>query len=481
MSTSPTTEAPTVAYKRPFGIRDKIGYMFGDFGNDFTFVLQAAFFLVFFTNVVGISPAHVGTLLLVARVCDGFTDVGMGMLVDRLPNAGQGERFRRWIKYICVPVSVASALMYMSFVADIGSYGLRVTWMVATYFLWGSLCYTAINIPYGSMASVVSPNPDHRAELSVWRSTGATLANIAIMTIVPVVAFTKNAKGVPVMDGPSMSLVAAVCSVLAVACYIACYILVEERVTPTTRDAEPMSVGKMLGSVFTNRALLGLIASALMLLVSMLFGNGILSYLFLNYFGDGKLQSVASLASLVPTLALVVIAPALSRRFGKTEVGIVATAVAGLIMLGAYVARIESAYAWITVYAVAMFAMAVFNFLVWAYITDVIDYQEVRTGERGDGTVYAVYSWSRKLGQALAGGLTGWALSWVGFSEVAAKAGEAQAPGVADGIYMLANLVPGIGYILVAACLLFLYPLKKKVVDANNAILQERRAAAQEV
>ncbi|MCL3778272.1 MULTISPECIES: glycoside-pentoside-hexuronide (GPH):cation symporter [unclassified Actinomyces] len=478
MSASPVTAPGVLTPKRPFGIRDKVGYMFGDFGNDFTFILQAAFFMVFFTNVVGIDPAHVGTLLLVARVCDGFTDVGMGVLVDRLPLKVPGTRFRRWIKYICVPVAVASVLMYMSFVADFGSYGLKVVWMCATYFLWGSVTYTAINIPYGSMSSVVSPDPDDRAELSVWRSTGATLANIAIMTVLPLVVYKTNAEGQSVLDGPSMTMGAAVCSVLAVACYLACYFLVEERVDSTPAKGEQMGIGSMLAAVFSNRALLGLIAAALLLLVSMLFGNGMLSYLFLNYFGNGKIQSVASMASLAPTLALVLVAPWLSRRFGKAEVGIVAMSVGGVLMITAYVLKIESATTWIIFYAVAMFAMACFNFLVWAFITDVIDYQEVRTGERGDGTVYAVYSWSRKLGQALAGGLTGWALGWIGYDTAAATAGHAQSGSVVDGIYMLSNLVPGIGYILVALAILLLYPLKKKVVEANNAVLAERRAAA---
>ena len=133
--------------KRPFGMRDKIGYMYGDFGNDFTFILQMMFFLLFYTNVVGIQPGHVGLLFLVARLVDGFTDVGMGILVERLPVKPGGDKFKRWIKYIAFPVAVASALMYMSFVADWKSYTLKVVYMAATYFLWGSVTYTAINIP----------------------------------------------------------------------------------------------------------------------------------------------------------------------------------------------------------------------------------------------------------------------------------------------------------------------------------------------
>lgn len=480
MSAPTTATKGAVTQTRPFGLRDKIGYMFGDFGNDFTFVLQAAFFMIFFTNVVGIKPAHVGTLLLAARVVDGFTDIGMGMLVDRLPGARPGYKFRRWLKYICVPVAVASALMYMSFAASFSTYGLKLVWMCAVYFLWGSVCYTAINIPYGSMASVISDNPDHRAELSVFRSTGATLGNIAIMTILPLFVYKTNADGVSYLDGPSMTVGAAVCSVLAVGCYVLCYFLVEERVQTTSKSKSEggMGVGQLLASIFSNRALLGLIACALLLLVSSLFMGSMIGYLMLSYFGNGKLQSPASMAALVPTLLLVVIAPWLSRRFGKAEVGAAATFAAGLIMVITYFLHVTNPTVWIALYGVSAFCMGIFNYLVWAFITDVIDYQEVRTGQRDDGTVYAVYSWSRKLGQALAGGATGWALGWIGYDAAAAKAGVAQAVDVVDGVYMLGNLVPGIGYILVSLAIIFLYPLKKKVVDGNNAILAQRRAQA---
>lgn len=476
-----TTSAP--AYRgrlstRPFGMRDKFGYMFGDFGNDFTFILQSAFFMLFFTNVVGIDPAHVGLLLLVARVIDGFTDVGMGILVDRLPVKEGQYKFKRWIKYVAIPVAVASALMYMSFVADFDSYALKVTWMAATYLLWGSICYTAINIPYGSMASVVSGDPDDRAQLSVYRSTGATLANLGIMAVLPLVVYTVNADGVAVLSGPRMTMAAIACSVLAVLCYAACYALVAERVPSVTKGKSEggEGVGKMLGTVFTNKALLGLIAAALILLLTFMFLGGILGYLFLNYFGDGAWQSPASIAGIAPSLVLIVIAPWLAKRFGKAETGIVATFLGGATLIAAYFLQIESPVVWIAFYAVAMFTIQVFNFLIWALITDVIDYQEVRTGARDDGTVYAVYSWSRKLGQALAGGLIGFALGLVGFDAQAAAAGEAQTEAVNQGIYMLGNLLPGIGAVLVALALLFLYPLKKKRVEENVRILADRHA-----
>ena len=117
--------------------------------------------------------------------------------------------------------------------------------------------------------------------------------------------------------------------------------------------------------------------------------------------------------------------------------------------------------------------LGLFNLLVWAIIGDVIDHEEVRSGERDDGTVYAVNTWARKLGLALAGGLGGYALSLVGFQSGQTE----QSAATIEGIYTVATLVPGILYAVVAAIFLFWYPLSRARVAANVATLAERREA----
>ena len=270
--------------------------------------------------------------------------------------------------------------MYMSSVADWESYSARLIWMVATYFLWGSVAYTAINIPYGSMASVISSDPDHRAQLSVFRSTGANLAMLVIQAVLPLIVYVER-DGVSVLDGPRMTIAAVVCAVLAVICYALCYINVEERVPTVAKPAgESAGIGKMLGSITTNKALLTLILAALLLLLGNLFLSGMLGYIFLSYFNNGKLQSGAAVAALLPTFALVVLAPILGKRFGKAETGAVAMVIGGITLLIAFFLKTTNPVLWIALYAIASFCVAVFNFLVWAFITDVIDYQDVRTG-----------------------------------------------------------------------------------------------------
>lgn len=133
---------------KPFGIKDKLGYMFGDFGNDFTFLLSAMFLLKFYTDVMGVSAALVGLMMMAARFVDAITDVTMGQIVDR-SRPGKKGKFAPWIRRMCGPVAVASFLMYATYFKGM-SMGFKIFWMFFTYLLWGSVCYTGVNIPYGS-------------------------------------------------------------------------------------------------------------------------------------------------------------------------------------------------------------------------------------------------------------------------------------------------------------------------------------------
>ena len=154
---------------RPFGIKDKLGYMFGDFGNDFTFLLSAMFLLKFYTDVMGVSAALVGLMMMAARFVDAITDVTMGQIVDR-SRPGKKGKFAPWLRRMCGPVALASFLMYATWFKDMPM-GFKIFWMFFTYLLWGSICYTGINIPYGSMASAISDNPTDRTSLSNWSYT----------------------------------------------------------------------------------------------------------------------------------------------------------------------------------------------------------------------------------------------------------------------------------------------------------------------
>lgn len=454
---------------RPFGLRDKIGYMFGDFGNDFSFIFAGSYLMVFYTKILGLSGLVVGLLFMVARIVDAFTDVTMGRIVDHVKSAKDG-RFRSWIRRMCIPVALSSTSMYLYFVQD-WPYAAKIVYVVITYLLWSSFCYTAINIPYGSMASVISPNVKDRAALSTFRSIGASLAGLVIGVLVPLIIYESDAAGNQIVKPASFTLVAIIFGVFAVVCYGLCYFLCQERVTFEKKEKKMESVGTMFRSLGRNRPLLSLVCAALVLLLASMLSQTMNNYLFLDYFKDAKSLSLVNVLSVLGVLLLAPFASVFSERIGKKEVGAMGMLAAGIVYLALFFLRIKSIPIFMVFYFLGTIGAGVFNLIVWAFITDIIDYQEVHTGKREDGTVYAVYSFARKAGQALAGGLGGFVLTAIGYvSEV-----PSQTEAVAERIYTVATLIPGVCYVIVFLIMQFWYPLSKHEVEKNTALLQEKR------
>lgn len=312
----------------PFGMKDKVGYMFGDFGNDFTFLLSSSFLMKFYTDVMGVNAAIVGMVMMIARFVDAFTDVGMGQIVDHSKPTQDGK-FRPWIKRMCGPVAIASFLIYQSGLAGM-PYGFKVAWLFITYILWGSIFYTSINIPYGSMASAVSADPKDRAELSTWRTIGSTLANMVIGVATPMVAYVV-VDGKTVMSGSRMTIIAGVFSICAILCYIVCFKLTRERVE-VPASSQKVSASAIFKSIFTNRALLGIIVAAIFVLLSQLTVMSLAGYVYPNVYGSAAAQSTASLLGTV--VMLIVCAPFASKlaaKFGKKELAVASSICSALV------------------------------------------------------------------------------------------------------------------------------------------------------
>ncbi len=451
----------------PFGMRDKVGYMFGDFANDFTFILSSMFMMKFYTDVMEIPASMVGILMMAARFADAVTDVTMGQLVDRARPAKDGK-FRPWIRRMCGPVAVSSFLIYQSAFVNM-PYGFRVGWMVVTYLLWGSVFYTAINIPYGSMASAISPEPKDRAQLSTWRNIGATLAGLVIGAGTPMFAYV-TVNGNTVLSGFRMTVIAGAFSVFALICYFLCFNMVRERVQIEANNRK-MDVGRLVKNFVTNRALLGIIVAAILLLLAQLGMQGLSGYVFPNYYGSAGAQSMSSLVSSVAVLAICApFAAKLSAVYGKKEVSSVSCLLGAFVYIICLMVKPRSAYVYVAFYTLAFVGIGFFNTVIWAMITDVIDDAEVKNGIREDGTIYAVYSFARKVGQALSSGMVGGLLSLIGYNQATAFD-----PGVTEGIFEISCIIPIIGFVAVSLALIFIYPLNKKQVEQNAAELARRR------
>lgn len=452
---------------RPFGFKDKIGYMFGDFGNDFTFILSSSFMLKFYTDVMGIHAGVVGVLMMAARFVDAFTDVAMGQIVDRSKPTKDGK-FKPWLRRMCGPVAISSFLVFQSGFANM-PYLFKVVWMIVTYILWGSIFYTSINIPYGSMASAISADAKDRASLSTWRSIGSTLAGLVIGVGTPLFAY-ETVNGNTILSGNRMTIIAGVFSVMAVICYMLCFKLATERVEVPQNNTK-FNFGDLMKSLVTNRSLIGIITAAILLLLVMLTMQGMNAYLFPNFYGNVAAQSVAALAgSLVMLVVCAPLATKLSAKYGKKELAIGSCLFGAVVYLICWVLKPENPYTYVVFYMVANIGVGFFNMVIWGMITDVIDDAEVKNGVREDGTIYSVYSFARKIGQALSSGMIGALLSVIGYS-----AATAFNPEVVNGIFNMTCIIPAIGFVGIALVLMFLYPLSKNRVEANVLELKKRR------
>ena len=455
---------------RPFGWRDKIGYMFGDFGNDFTFIFASLFLMVFYTKVLGIRAELVGVLFVVARLTDAFTDITMGRIVDKM-KPGKGGRFKPWIRWASGPVALASFLMYQSGLSE-ASMTVKVVYMFVTYILWGSICYTAVNIPYGSMASVISDDAEDRAALSTFRSMGAALASLVIGVAAPLLVYSTDANGNQIVEGGRMTLIAGIFSIAAIICYWVCYALTTERVQiEQQKTGEHVGIVDTLRRLVSDRALLGIILAAILLLLASLLTQAMNQYVFIDYFNNKAGISIMTAVGVIPTFILAPFVIPIARSIGKKEASAIGCLIAGASSIVLYFLHVESMWVFIMISTLGYVGFGFFNLVIWSIITDVIDNQEVKTGKREDGTIYAIYSFARKVGQAAAGGLGGFALAMTGFDESV----QVQTKEVVDGIYNVATLYPGILYLAVGLTLIFIYPLGKKQVKENAAILKGKR------
>jgi len=459
-----TVQKPNVINQnqKPFGMRDKIGYMFGDLGNDFFFILVATFLMVYYTDVYHLNPSAVGGLFLIARLWDAVADITWGRFIDSR-KAGKSGKFKPWMIRMSIPLVISGVLMFV-YIPGM-SEGFYLAYAYITYILWGTM-FSTVNIPYGTMAAVITSDPVERTALSSWRTLGAQAAGLLISVFGPMVLFVNNKP-----DGNRFLMVAILFAVLAMACYIACNKLTLERVVQEETYISKMNLGQTLKGLAINRPLIMFLIVALTFMIVFMLIGSVNVYLFKDYFGNAKALSMAGLfQALTVFIAMPFIKPLVS-KFGKKEVAAGGLLLATIVYAILYFLPNLNYTQFISILAVAMFGYGIFNLVVWAFVTDVIDYHEYLTGLREDGTVYSIYSMARKIGQAVAGGIGGIVIAAVGYNPTL----HAQTNNTLQGIHTLATLVPAIVLGLVFLILQFLYPLSKKRTHQLTLDLEERR------
>jgi GPH family glycoside/pentoside/hexuronide:cation symporter len=446
---------------KPFGLRDKISYMMGDFGCNCSFALISSYFMLFYVTVLGINPIHYGIIILITKVWDGINDPIIGALTDMLkPKDGQ-DKFRPWIKYTALPMAIVTAVMFL-YIPGM-PYWAKLLQCIITYILWDTF-YTCINVPYGSLQSVITAKPVERAELSRFRTLGAMLAQLPIGIILPMILFVGADPVGSRFTGTGIFLGA-----LSFLAFITLYKNTTERIKATPQENEvKFNYFKTFVSFFKNRPMVALTISTVATLMLTYSTSVLNQYVFMVYFKQPKLLSLSMLISLAPTIFAMVFVKAFVKKWGKKTLcswpflGAVA-AYAALMIL-----PISNPYLWFTLQGVAALFTGFNAMLTWALVADCIDYQEFQTGRREEGSIYATYSLFRKFAQGFGASLIAFLIGFTGYQ---ASLGADQAAGVAEGIKFLACLLPLIGNVISFIVMTYVYNLdNNKLTEVEKAL-----------
>ena len=441
--------------------KDKIGYAMGDLASCLVFGLTQSVLNKYYTDVLEISVLSVMIMTIVARIWDAVNDPIWGRLIDGAKR-GKDGRYRRWIRIFAVPVALAAVLMFL----DVRGFnaGGRLAWIYVTYILFGML-YTCINIPYGSLAQVITSDDKERSALSVFRSIGSTFGAMPAMVLASM-CYVKLADGTKQMSQSKVFIGAIAIAVLSVLAYMLCYAWTKERVESKPAPRQKGETMRVIKILLKSRPFMAVSLASMLFLAAQMFGQGYNTYLFHHYFGKPGLTMLPTVFQYLPVAVVMFFATKLGNKFGRREVcsyGILLAAAFYILLFVLALFGVTSVWLYLAACLMSGIGTAFIFLLIWALATDAIDYNKVTYGLNDEATSYAFYSFMRKLGQTVATVLINVPLLKIGYngSELKTEGLSAEA---LKSMYNSSVMIPAILFLLVFIILRFVYPLGKKQI-----------------
>jgi len=418
----------------------------------------------FYTDYAGIDPAMVGMVMLLSRCFDGVSDVIMGFIVEKT-NSKWGKS-RPWILWMSVPFAVSIVLIYT---VPQGSSAMQFAYLFVTYNLCTTVCYTALNLPYGSLSAMMTRASKERDMLSITRMClspwGRILSVSATLPLVKVFGDTQMA-WVEVM-----SIWAVVGLVLLVFCFSRCK---ETVVIEARAKAAKIPVGKALKALAVNPYFWVGMTIWMMQNVIFTITGTILPYYCKYIFADDTIYgSLYLLETLVTIFVMAVFSPRLLRRFGKRNMslgGVLICFIGHVIFL-----LNPTDFGWVVFSCVVRgIGFAPIQSVIFGFIGDAVEYGQWKTRLRQEGLIFSGGSVGTKVGSGLTSALLTGLLSYAGY--VSSSAGSVmQSQQVIDmivSIYMWGPIFVWIVLIVV----LYFYELDQKYPEImRDLVAREAR------
>lgn len=440
-------------------VKEKIGFGMGDAACNMVWGAITMFLTYFYTDIFGLAPALVGTLLLSVRVLDAVTDPIMGAIADRTQT--RWGRFRPYLLWISVPFAVFSVLMYTT---PDWSYENKVIYAFVTYFLM-SLVYTAINIPYCSLGSVISSDPEDRVACQSYRFILAGIATLIVsLTLLPMVEWLggeDRAKG--------FQYAMAILSVIGLFMFLFCFATVKERIKPAIPTNDALKAD--LRDVWKNDQWVRILLLTLCNVCPGFIRMGAAIF-FVTY----VMQETKEFATIFISIGVVGmmigswLAKPLTDKYCKLKVFFYTNLVLAVFSCLFYFLNPGNIMLVTVLYFLLNVIHQIPSPLHWSLMADVDDYGEWKTGKRITGITFSGNLFFLKLGLAVAGALVGWILSVSGYVPNA----EVQNQSAILGITLLFSVIPGIGY-LITAFVVRLLKVDRQTMAQIQIDLSQRR------
>jgi len=438
-------------------LKEKIGYGLGDLGFNFYWANISAFLLIFYTDTFGISAAAAGTMMLVTKIFDAFTDPVMGAIADRTKS--KFGRFRPYMLYAGLPMAAAGVLTYTT--PDLGEGG-KLIWAYGTYTLM-MLMYTVLSVPYSALSGVITAKSQDRTDLISFRFiaafTGTTLVNFFTLDMVEFLGNGNEVLG--------WQLTMAVYGIMAAILFAIVFYSTKERVQPPPNQ-KTNAIGD-IKDLLNNRPWLVLFSLALIIMITITMRAGASIYYIKYYIDRPDLIKYFLTAYGLALAAGAAATPILTRFLDKKRLMILLMSLTGVLSILFFFIPPDAIWLMFTIHILIGLALGPKSPLAFSMYADAADYTEWKTGRRATAMTFSAAIFSQKLGGALASFIIGVVLATMGY-----VANEAQSDASQTGIILVISIIPGI-IALFAAFVMRYYTLDNKSLEKIQLELKERK------
>ncbi|OKY28097.1 MFS transporter [Thalassotalea sp. PP2-459] len=438
-------------------LKEKIGYACGDVASNFYWRVFDVFLFIFYTDVFGLHPAAVGTMMLVTRVIDAFSDPLMGALADRTETTF--GKFRPYLLWGILPLVSAGVLTFT--VPDLQGED-KLIWAYATY-IFMMLAYTFINVPYGALLGVITANSQERTTLTSFRFIGAFSGGSIVAYFTPTLVAYFGAENEVLGWQVTMAIYGSVAAVL----FCITFFTTRERISPPI--SQKSTILQDIQDLMHNKPWLILFTLALIIMMTITLRGSTGTFYLKYYVNREDLIGSFSLCYMLSLAVGAAATPFMIKFLDKKTLLMLLMSVITVLSIAFYFVPSDQVALIFALQIAIGFCLGPKSPLVFSMYADSADFGEWKHGRRATAMVFSAAAFSQKLGSAIAGAMIGWLLASMGY-----VANQVQNSDSQTGIVLLMTLIPAV-FAAVSVGIITRYPLSEHRVEEIQQSLLTRK------